>query len=362
MRLRDGFTYRRRGHRAAGPAGGPQGAGGIQPMTTDDVRSPPIAVDDLVEPRFDDATRSVLDLLSKAGAVVSLDPGSLADQACAETGLDGFGPEGHTSRLEPPYRALREQAGLSDAGVLTQSLFLTGLLKNCLLIQDLLTRHPEIRDEEVAAPIIICGLPRTGLGLDFLNSALPEFRWMHQMTVHHAHEEIQLVAIDISTMLFETIAPIPSWRDVYLSRDQRPSYEYLKTVLQVLQWSRGGTRWVLKSSQHLEQFPALLATFPDATFVVTHRDPVSVTVSMVTMLAYSARLADDLALVRLVHALAGLPPSASATASMLAFLTAHPRSRPNGVVYDPTPFGLDRADRREAVALYTDRFGVRPVA
>lgn len=196
---------------------------------------------------------------------------------------------------------------------------------------------------------------------------------MHEMTAGRAHGEIQLLAIDISTMLFEIIAPIPSWRDAYLSRDRRPSYEYLKTVLQVLEWSREGTRWVLKSPQHLEQFPTLLATFPDATFGVTHRDPMSVTDSMVTMLADTARLAhdrmdtvgigayrpdrlqrmlrscvvhcellpeertikvhfdlfmaDDLALVRQKHALAGLAPSASASASMQAFLAAHPRSR-----------------------------------
>ena len=51
---------------------------------------------------------------------------------------------------------------------------------------------------------------RTGRGLDFLNSALPEFRRIHEMAVDHAHEKIQLLAIDISTMLFATIAPIPS--------------------------------------------------------------------------------------------------------------------------------------------------------
>ena len=425
---------------------------GTQPMTAGTVRPPPIGLDDLIEPRFDDATRSVLDLLSEAGTAVTLDPGALTNQACAETGLNDFGPDGYASRLELLCRALHEEAGLNDAGVLTQSIFLTGLLKNRLLIQDLLTRHPEIRDEEVAAPIIICGLPRTGtthlhnllsadnrlrslpywesmepilaerecpgpgepdprlarvgMGLDFLNSALPEFRRMHEMTVDHAHEEIQLLAIDISTMLFETIAPIPSWRDAYLARDQRPSYEYLKTVLQVLQWSRGGTRWVLKSPQHLEQSPALLATFPDATFVVTHRDPVPVTVSMVTMLAYTARLAhdrvdtvgigtywadrlqrmlrscvidrdllpeertidvhfdefmaNDLAMVRRIRDLAGLPPSDPADATMQAFVAAHPRGRYGGVLYDLTPFDLDPADLREGFAFYTERFGVRP--
>ena len=423
-------------------------------MTPIDDRPPPITLDDLVQPRFDDETRSVLDLLSEAGAGVTLEPGSLMDQACAETGLDNFGPDGFASRLELLCRALREEAGLNGAGVLTQSLFLVGLLKNRLLIQDLLTRHPEIRDEEISAPIIICGLPRTGtthlhnllsadhrlrslpywesmepvlaererpghgepdprlartaMGLEFLNSALPEFRRMHEMTVDHAHEEIQLLAIDVSTMLFETTAPIPSWRDAYLSRDQRPSYEYLRTVLQVLQWSNGGTRWVLKSPQHLEQFPALIATFPDATFVVTHRDPVPVTVSMITMLAYTARLvhdrvdtvgigaywadrlqrmlrscvdhrdllpeertidvhfdefmADDFAMVRRIQDLAGLAPTATADASMQAFIALHPRGRYGSIAYDLTPFGLDRANLREAFAFYSDRFGVRPEA
>ena len=46
---------------------------------------------------------------------------------------------------------------------------------------------------------------------------------------------------------------------------------------------------MLKSPQHLEQIGPLLATFPDATVVVTHRDPVAVVQSTVTMLTYGAR-------------------------------------------------------------------------
>ena len=102
---------------------------------------------------------------------------------------------------------------------------------------------------------------------------MPYFKRMHEMTVDHVHEEIQLLAIDVSTMLFETLSLLPSWRDSYRATDQTPCYEYLRTILKVLQWLRGGSRWVLKSPQHLEQFGPLRATFPDATFVVTHRDP-----------------------------------------------------------------------------------------
>ena len=414
-------------------------------------RPPPIALDDLAEPRFDDATREILSLMSAAGATVSLDAPSLMAQATADTGLDDFGPDDAAGRLDTLCRAMGDEAALNGAGVLAQSVLLTGLLKNRLLIQDLLTRHPEIRDEVIAAPIVICGLPRTGtthlhnllsaderlrflpyweslepvlavgerpapgqadprrartaMGLDFLNAALPEFRRMHEMTVDHAHEEIQLLAIDISSMLFETVAPMPTWRDAYLARDQAPSYAYLRTVLQVLQWSRGGTRWVLKSPQHLEQFPTLLATFPDATFVVTHRDPVPVTVSMITMLAYTARLAqdridtvgiasywvdrlqrmlrscvdqrhllpaartidvhfdefmaDDLAMVRRIHDVAGLAVDPVAETSMRAFVEAHPRGRFGGIEYDLGPFELDRDELRDTFSFYSERFGVR---
>jgi hypothetical protein len=247
-------------------------------------------------------------------------------------------------------------------------------------------------------------LGRTDMALSFVNTALPYFNRMHEMTVDHVHEEIQLLAIDFSTMLMETTAPMPTWRDYYLAHDQRPSYAYLVKVLKVLQWLRGGTRWVLKSPQHLEQFPALRETFPDATFVVTHRDPVSVTASMVMMLAYTARLtrdkvdvvgigsywadrlarmlhacaedhdvlpdaqtidvrfdefmADDMAMVSRVYDLAGQPMDDCARAAMTAFMAAHPRGRHGAVVYDLAEFGLDTAERREALSFYSERFGV----
>ena len=76
-------------------------------------------------------------------------------------------------------------------------------------------------------------------------------------------------------------ARVPGWRDFYFALDQRAHYAYMKKVLQVLTFLRGPNRWVLKSPQHLEQIPALLATFPDATFAITHRDPVSVIQSAV---------------------------------------------------------------------------------
>jgi hypothetical protein len=413
-------------------------------------RPPPIRFDDLAHPRFSDTARSILDMMDEAGASVTLEPAPLMESAVAATGLQDFGPPDFAPRLDVLCRSLRDEARLNNAGILAQSMLLGGLLRNRLLLEDLLTRHPEIRDEKIDKPIIICGLPRTGTthlhnlmgsdpllrslpywesvepvlaeqerppagspdprlertatALGFLDIAMPEFKRMHEMTVDHVHEEIQLLAIDISTMLFETIAPIPTWRDHYLARDQRPSYAYLKVILQALQWLRGGSRWVLKSPQHLEQFPALLDTFPDGVFVVTHRDPVSVTTSMLTMLAYSSRLphetvdlewigaywvdrlqrmltacaesrdalpadrtidvhfdefmADDMAMVTRIYEIAGQPLTEKGERAMSGFMRDHPRGRHGGVVYDLSQFGMERSQLKGYFRAYTERFGV----
>jgi hypothetical protein len=415
-------------------------------------RPAPVRIEDLALPRYSDEARAILDFMEEAGSQLTLDPTELMATARSESGLDDFGADDFVERLGVLCDAMTREGGFNGAGMLQQQMFIVGLLKNRLLVEDLVGRHPQILEEQIVAPIIICGLPRTGTthlhnllsadpglrslpyweslepvlpahelpapgapdprlertgtALSFLNTALPYFNSMHEMTVEHTHEEIQLLAIDFSTMLFETTAPMSTWRDAYLTRDQRPTYAYLRKVLQVLQWLRGGTRWVLKTPQHLEQFPALVDTFPDATFVVTHRDPVSVTASMVTMLAYTARLtrdrvdveamgrywsdrlehmlrrcaeerdalpadrtidmhfdqfmADDLGMVRRVYDLAGQSLNARAEESMASFVAAHPRGLHGTVTYDLADFGLDASERRRALAFYTDRFGVTP--
>jgi Sulfotransferase family len=205
-------------------------------------------------------------------------------------------------------------------------------------------------------------------------------------------------------MLMETTAIVPTWAEYYRTHNQTSSYHYMKKVLQCCQWLRGGTRWVLKSPQHLEQFPVLLDVFPDATFVVTHRDPVSVTASLTTMVAYGSRMSmahpdpkrvgaywsarieqmlsacvrdrdvlppdrstdvrfhefmrDDMGTVERIYDLAGQPMTDAGRAAMAQFMVDHPRGRHGAVEYDLTQFGLDPAERREALRFYSDRFGV----
>lgn len=412
-----------------------------------------VHLDDLASPQFTPPIAEALAAVEPFAAGISLDPDTLCEEAAAETGLSDFGDGAFRERLGVLSAALESDVDRSAMGRVSAHGQLVGLLKNRLYLEDLVACHPEILDVEIARPIVIVGQPRTGtthlhnlmasdpalrslpyweslepvlpeaertavargapdprpgrteVGLAFLNEALPYFKRMHEMTVDHVHEEIQLLAIDASTMLFETMAVLPTWRDYYLAHDQTPSYRYLKRVLQVLQWQRGGERWVLKSPQHLEQFGPLLEVFPDATFVVTHRDPVSVIASNATMLAYTARLssarpdphrigqywsariqqmletgmqerdllpadrsidvrfdefmADDIATVEQIYAVADQPFDPSVRAAMERFVVEHPRGLHGGVRYDLWgDFGIDPAERRAALRDYVTRFGV----
>ncbi|HTR71567.1 MAG TPA: sulfotransferase [Mycobacteriales bacterium] len=405
-----------------------------------------IRIEDLAHPRFSPEVADIRTALAAMAADCPLDSDALHRKAVEETGLEDFGVPDYRERLDVLLAAFRDVPGLSDPGRFSFYSQLLQLLKNRLLLTDLLTRHPEIHEVELAPPIIIAGLPRTGTthlhnllaagpafrtlpyweslepipvpgeyGVDpdprlarteqavwFTDLAMPLFPLMHEMTVDHVHEEIQLLAIDFSTMLFETLAQVPAWRDYYCSHDQRPHYEFLRTMLKVLQHLRGGRRWLLKSPQHLEQLPVLAEVFPDATVVLTHRDPCSVVVSMATMVAYTARMhtdtpdpvaigsswadrlermlnscvrdrsaiaasqsvdvtfeefmSDDLATARRVYELAGEPLTLADEQAMSDYLGGHRRGRHGTIDYRAQDVGLDLDDLRGRFAPYTARF------
>jgi Sulfotransferase family len=413
-------------------------------------RPPDVRIDDLADPKFSPEIGELRAQMEAIAPTLRLEPDALMAAARDQTGLDDFGDPWFLEPLEVLTLALRDEAGLSPSGTVSAWSQLAQHLKNRLLLEDLLKRHPEIGALPIERPIVIAGLPRTGTthlhnvmaadpalrslpyweslepvlapseapapgapdprlartaqAIAVIDSAMPYFKRMHEMTVQHVHEEIQLLAMAGSTMLFETMAPMPSWRDWYRTTDQTPAYAYLKTILQALQWLRGGRRWVLKSPQHLEQFRPLMTVFPDATVVVTHRDPVSVTASMVTMIAYTSRLAlatvdppaigrywapriedmlhacvddrdvvpaqqsidvrfaefmrDDVAMVGRIYDLAGQPMTPEARSAMETFMARNPRGRHGRVMYDLGDFGLDPTERRSALAFYSERFAV----
>jgi hypothetical protein len=411
----------------------------------------PVRIDDLADPCLSQIQLAALAYGESRPVDLSVD--AVLERAAARTGLSDYGPDDFHQRLGV---WLTE----ADADTDRTALGRLGLFNDCvryastrLRIHDLLCRHPEIRDEPIERPIIVVGLPRSGtthlvnlIAADQRLRSIPLWegyepvpdpreapgpdgvdpRWrrcqqawegmqmtaplvaaMHPMEPDSVHEELELELPDFSSYNLEWIARCPQWRDYYLAHDQTPHYHFMRTGLQILQWLRPRDRWILKCPQHLEQLGPLLATFPDATVVVTHRDPVSVVQSAATMVTYGARMnyrhtrpdyyigywtdrvhtlleasvrdrhlipasnsidvlfhefmADDLAMVERIYEVAGLPMTDEARRQIGAYRDAHPRGKEGQVVYDlRVDFDIAPEDVRKRFGFYLDRFPVRP--
>jgi hypothetical protein len=409
-----------------------------------------IRITDLARPRLTPDQRAAVEGAGRMPVRFELE--SILQAAVEQTGLSNFGTDDFRERLAVWLQAAEEDEHLGPVGRISVHRDCVRYAANRLRFEDLIARHPEILEVEIRRPIIIAGLPRSGTthllnlvaadrrlrslpyweslepipdprespGADGVDPRLarcrathalqdrftPLLKNMHDLAPEHVHEEIEVQALDFSSYLLEWIATVPRWRDYYLTHDQTPHYAYMKNVLKALQWLRGPDRWVLKSPQHMEQLRPLMETFPDATLVVTHRDPRSVIASAVTMLVYGDRMrrtrvepeavaaywvdrvetllracvrdrdqvpeeqsldvlfhefmADDVATVERIYELANLPMTPEARAALDRFMRENPRGKHGRIVYDlKEDFGLDPAELRERFAFYFDRFAVR---
>jgi len=413
-------------------------------------RADEIRIPDLARPVLTDDQRAAIAYAERMPVTFSED--EVLDAARRQTGLSEFGADDFRERLCVMLRSIDEDRELNALGRLGVFSNLVRYLANRLRFEDLLRRHPEILEVEIERPIIVVGLPRSGTthlvnliaadsklrSLPYWESMepvpargegpgrdgrdpryarcrtsyeqmigqMPLLKAMHDMHPEHIHEEIELQELDFSTYLLEWLCRPPRWRDHYLALDLRPHYAYLRRVLQALTWMRGPSRWVLKSPQHLEQLVPLLDAFPDATIAITHRDPVSVIRSAITMLAYGDRvrrkrvdlaelaeywidrverllracvrdrdavpaqqsvdvlfhefMADDVGMVERIYARAGLAMTGDARAELDAYRAENPRGKHGQVVYDlRADFGLEPADVRKRFDFYFERFPVR---
>jgi hypothetical protein len=410
-----------------------------------------IRIDDLAQPQLNEAQRAAL--AWGETQPVQLRAAAVLAAARARTELSDFGAPDFNERLELLCDEWNSDRPLTAMHRAVLFGYLARYASNRLLIQDTLKHHPQILEERIDRPVIVTGLPRSGtthlvnlLAADARFHSLPLWEsyepvplpgeatlpdgtdpryarcaaaWegmrqvtpllasMHPMEPDHIHEELELMGPDFASYNFEWLSMSPRWRDHYLGSDQKPHYEYLKRVLQLLQWQRGvsGKRWVLKCPQHLEQLPVLLKVFPDATVAFTHRDPVAVVQSTITMQAYTQRMQrpqvemmwlrdywvarierllracvrdrdlaraarsvdcpfdvfmrDPWKILEEVYTKAQLPLTAQARASLEQYLAAHPRGKAGQILYElKRDFALEPQQLRERFRFYFDRFSV----
>ena len=409
-----------------------------------------IRIDDLGAPVLNDMQRMGLDYGETVQTELTVD--AVCAAAVTQTGLSDFGTDDFRERLEVQLDEMNADPERTGLGRMMMFGDCVRYASNRLRIRELLKQHPEILDIPIEKPVIVIGLPRSGttnlvnlLAADSRFRSMPLWesyepvpdpseetptdgvdpRWtrcqgqweamqagapfiaaMHPMNPDHVHEELELMTPDFTSYNLEWVARTPKWRDYFLAHDQTPHYAYMKTVLQIMQWYRPRERWVLKSPQHLEQIGPLMTTFPDATIVVTHRDPVAVVQSTITMLTYGARtsyktsnpewyrdywtdrigrlldsslrdrhllpadrtvdvffheyMADEMGTLQRIYDMAGIEFTGEAKAEVAAYQAAHPRGKEGRVVYDLRgDFGVTPEEVRTRYTDYMNAFPVK---
>jgi sulfotransferase family protein len=371
----------------------------------------------------------------------------LVAEACARTGLSDFGDDYYREGLDVLLADVA-RAELSDLGGMVWRGRVLGHLVQRLRVEDWIARHRDLLAQPVPAPVFVVGLPRTGTTalshllaqdpgarslrvweaaapvpppepdaagdpriaaaeqqLAAIHQLSPRLAAMHEDTATGPTENQDLLGMSFRTFHFEGMAWIPRYVAWWLACDMTPAYQYLKRVLQLLQSRGGPTRWHLKSPPDSFCLDAMLAVFPDARFVMTHRDPASVlgsvcslihtmheltgrapdpaalgraelaawTEAMRRLVAVRARIgearfadvhfhelvADPVAVVARAYRQLAIPFPSEAERRIAAHAAAHPRGRLGEHRYRLEDWGLDRARVHEAFSFYTDRCGVK---
>jgi hypothetical protein len=258
-----------------------------------------------------------------ASNLVSLDAEELIDVARASCGLSDFGGAAWREPYHIFLRALEDESELHLVGRLVARTEILQTLRNRLQLADLWSRHPELLDAEIEAPVFIVGSPRSGTSiLHELMATDPLCRapamWEMQRPVDAALRRNRAASVDLVTQFWHDMQPeyetmhansghlpnecifitlheflsdhwggnhvVPSY-DAHLQKaDLRPAYRYHRDFLKTLQAAGGSRRWLLKAPSHLFQLRALFDVYPDARIVRTHRDPRKTLASAISLL------------------------------------------------------------------------------
>ncbi len=242
----------------------------------------------------------------------------IAAAAVRTTGRSDFGGTAHEEGLRLLCEDLAGPAELLPEGNYLQRSMVKSALVGRLLAEHGFQQHPSYVDVPVERPVFVTGLPRTGttalhrlLAADPANQGLelwltevpqprppretwsdnpvfvalqaaygdhhvenPEFMGIHYMDAASVEECWRLLRQTGKSISYESLGYVPNYSAWLQRQDWTDAYQRHKANLQLIGLDDPGKRWVLKNPSHLVALDALMAVYPDALVVQTHRDPV----------------------------------------------------------------------------------------
>ena len=240
-------------------------------------------------------------------------------------------------RLERLCAAVMAEADLNPLGRAMAWGQLSRVVKNRLAFGALWEARPELAETPLAPPIIVIGHMRSGttrihtllaadpahshtrycdayhpvpfgygapLGLNRAKAALelamlgalnPWMQSIHPMTPSGVEEELAWISAALHHSIYESQWHIPAYSAWSEARDPAPIYREFARILRSDAAARGvaGKPRVLKVPAFAEDLPSLLAQFPGARLVITHRDQAAVLRSAVSLAANQMAMQSD---------------------------------------------------------------------
>ena len=375
----------------------------------------------------------------------ALDLGELLDVALTRARRADFPDRSFIPSLERLIVACSEEANLSPLGARAVRFDILRCLRNQLRFDELETRDPGMLTKSVEAPVFITGMPRSGttflhrLILQDPNTIAPRlFQLVHpsvpkfgsiETAVRKACLRLQLLLFrtiarelhvlhpigvddpeectDITAQVFrsgrfESMYHVPSYNEWLHRVGFLDAYRFHRRFLQHLQWQEPPKRWILKSPDHVFALDDIRRIYPDAHFVLVHRDPVRVLASVAKLtevlrrpfthridrmeigrsvsaswidgsrrmaelsstgcallhLHYRQVVSSPLEAVAAVYRHAGLTLTAQAEERMVRWLRTAAAASGRRREYSLTDFGLDARLLRDRFARYTETFQV----
>jgi hypothetical protein len=310
--------------------------------------------------------------------------------------------------------------------------------------------HPEIAQETIAAPVFLTGLPRSGTTyLQYLFDRDPRFRlirtwesltpfpppgfdpasamrrkaeWadirkqvsppfegfdaLHLIDEDGSDECHAFLEQSFGAAGLNNLYRVPGYFDYLLGQaDLALTYRIHRRQLQLLQWRSPAKPWALKYPNHVIAMPQILQVYPDAGFVMTHRDPLQALASICKMTAnlramrgsvqidnqdvgrdmfhfisrhvdrimefdrsedgarvvhvdYYALIEDPVAQMRRIHAEIGIDTPADVANAVAAWHRANPKNARGRNDYMLEQYGLDPDVVTSRFAAYIRRFAI----
>ena len=243
------------------------------------------------------------------------------------TGLDDFGGDEYVEGLRVLLEAYEADEDLTPFGNKVHRAMLRGALVARLLSEVGWKQHPASASVAIDRPIFVTGLPRTGTtalhrllaedpghqGLEVWLAEVPqprppretwadnpvyqgiqagyerhhvehpEFMGVHHMSADQVEECWQLLRQSMRSLSFECLAHVPRYSRWLAKQDWTDAYARHRRNLQLIGLPDAGKRWVLKNPSHLFALDALMAAYPDALVIQTHRAPRTIMGSMCSL-------------------------------------------------------------------------------